>query len=72
MNVLDILTAPARAGLRALTGLQHTKVAVVGAAGGIGQPLSMLLKMSPFVSELALFDVAPFTPGASGSGFAAT
>ncbi|GFR51769.1 hypothetical protein Agub_g14225 [Astrephomene gubernaculifera] len=38
------------------------KVAVLGAAGGIGQPLSMLLKMSPYISELSLYDVAN-TPG---------
>lgn len=35
----------------------------MGAAGGIGQPLALLLKLSPFCSELSLFDVAPFTPG---------
>ncbi|CAI5974049.1 unnamed protein product [Closterium sp. NIES-64] len=34
------------------------KVALLGAAGGIGQPLSLLLKMSPFVSELRLYDIA--------------
>jgi len=34
------------------------KVAVLGAASAIGQPLSLLLKMNPEVSELALFDVA--------------
>lgn len=40
------------------------KVAVLGAAGGIGQPLSMILKNSlPAGSKLGLFDVAPFTPG---------
>lgn len=40
------------------------KIAVLGAAGGIGQPLSLLLKNSlPAGSELALYDVAPFTPG---------
>lgn len=33
------------------------KVAVVGASGGIGQPLSLLLKLNPYVSELALYDV---------------
>ncbi|EPS36285.1 hypothetical protein H072_10207 [Dactylellina haptotyla CBS 200.50] len=33
------------------------KVAVLGAAGGIGQPLSLLLKLSPKVTELALYDV---------------
>jgi len=32
-------------------------VAVLGAAGGIGQPLSLLLKLSPKVTELALYDV---------------
>merc|ERR1712200_322939 len=38
------------------------KVAVLGAAGGIGQPLSLLLKQSPLISHLALFDIA-HTPG---------
>ena len=38
-------------------------MAVVGAAGGIGQPLSLLLKQNPLVSELMLYDVAPVTPG---------
>lgn len=33
------------------------KAVVAGAAGGIGQPLSLLLKLSPLVSELALYDV---------------
>ena len=36
---------------------------MLGAAGGIGQPLSLLLKMSPRVSTLHLYDVAPVTPG---------
>lgn len=39
------------------------KVAVLGAAGGIGQPLSLLLKLNELVGELSLYDVAPFTPG---------
>ncbi|KAJ3069599.1 malate DEHYDROGENASE, NAD-dependent [Podochytrium sp. JEL0797] len=39
-----------------------TKVAILGAAGGIGQPLSLLMKMNPLVSELALFDIVN-TPG---------
>ncbi|KAH9812781.1 lactate/malate dehydrogenase [Melampsora americana] len=34
-----------------------TKVAVLGAAGGIGQPLSLLMKQSSLVSDLALYDV---------------
>ncbi|RLV85645.1 Malate dehydrogenase cytoplasmic [Meyerozyma sp. JA9] len=33
------------------------KVTVCGAAGGIGQPLSLLLKLNPKIDELALFDV---------------
>jgi malate/lactate dehydrogenase len=34
------------------------KVALLGAAGGIGQPLALLLKMNRQVSELALYDIA--------------
>mmetsp|Transcript_12939 Transcript_12939/g.25693 ORF Transcript_12939/g.25693 Transcript_12939/m.25693 type:complete len:335 (-) Transcript_12939:17-1021(-) len=37
---------------------QH-KVAVLGAGGGIGQPMSLLLQLAGEVSELALYDVAP-------------
>ncbi|PWS23238.1 malate dehydrogenase, partial [Enterococcus faecium] len=40
----------------------HAKVAVLGASGGIGQPLSLLLKNSPQVSHLSLYDIA-HTPG---------
>ncbi|XP_024400532.1 malate dehydrogenase, chloroplastic [Physcomitrium patens] len=40
------------------SGSSTFKVAVLGAAGGIGQPLSLLIKMSPFVSELRLYDIA--------------
>lgn len=36
---------------------QASKVAVLGAGGGIGQPLSLLLKLNPRVTELALYDV---------------
>ncbi len=40
------------------------KVTVIGAAGGIGQALSLLLKNGlPAGSELSLFDLAPVTPG---------
>jgi len=45
------------------TAALQNKVAVVGAAGGIGQPLSLLLKQNPLVKELSLFDLAPITPG---------
>ena len=36
---------------------------MLGAAGGIGQPLSLLLKLNPKVTELSCFDLAPVTPG---------
>lgn len=40
----------------------NVKVAVCGASGGIGQPLSLLLKNSPLVTELSLYDIV-HTPG---------
>merc|ERR1719222_165737 len=39
------------------------KCSVLGAAGGIGQPLSLLMKINPRVTHLTCYDVAPFTPG---------
>lgn len=36
---------------------------VAGASGGIGQPLGLLLKQNPLVSQMALYDIAPVTPG---------
>ncbi|CAL5187754.1 unnamed protein product [Lathyrus oleraceus] len=47
---------------RAKGGSPGFKVAVLGAAGGIGQPLSMLMKINPLVSVLHLYDVVN-TPG---------
>uniref|UniRef100_A0A8C5PZB3 Malate dehydrogenase n=1 Tax=Leptobrachium leishanense TaxID=445787 RepID=A0A8C5PZB3_9ANUR len=44
------------------TAQNNSRVAVLGASGGIGQPLSLLLKNSPLISELHLFDVH-LTPG---------
>jgi malate dehydrogenase len=43
---------------------QSSKVTVLGAAGGIGQPLSLLLKLNPRVTKLSLYDIrlAPGTP----------
>ncbi|PQQ03337.1 malate dehydrogenase mitochondrial-like [Prunus yedoensis var. nudiflora] len=38
------------------------KVAILGAAGGIGQPLSLLMKLNPLVTSLSLYDIAG-TPG---------
>jgi len=40
----------------------NTAVAVMGASGGIGQPLSLLLKLNPAVTKLSLFDIV-HTPG---------
>uniref|UniRef100_A0A8D8ZLT0 Malate dehydrogenase, mitochondrial n=1 Tax=Cacopsylla melanoneura TaxID=428564 RepID=A0A8D8ZLT0_9HEMI len=40
----------------------HAKVMVAGASGGIGQPLSLLLKQSPLVDHLSLYDIV-HTPG---------
>ena len=37
-------------------------MAVLGAAGGIGQPCGLLMKMNPLVTELSLYDIAG-TPG---------
>mmetsp|Transcript_114566 Transcript_114566/g.370384 ORF Transcript_114566/g.370384 Transcript_114566/m.370384 type:complete len:345 (-) Transcript_114566:136-1170(-) len=39
------------------------KASVLGAAGGIGQPLALLLKLNPRVTTLTCFDVAPIVPG---------
>merc|ERR1712137_424048 len=39
------------------------KCSVLGAAGGIGQPLSLLLSINPRVTALTCYDVAPITPG---------
>ena len=38
------------------------KVSILGASGGIGQPLSLLVKNNPLVQHLALYDIA-HTPG---------
>jgi len=37
--------------------VDNVKVAVMGASGGIGQPLSMLLKLNPAITQLNLFDI---------------
>merc|ERR1712232_855695 len=39
------------------------KCSVLGAAGGIGQPLSLLMSINPRVTALTCYDVAPITPG---------
>lgn len=57
----DTKTAP-QCVCRLLFPQNNAKVAVLGASGGIGQPLSLLLKNSPLVSRLTLYDIA-HTPG---------
>ncbi|KAK5817890.1 hypothetical protein PVK06_022819 [Gossypium arboreum] len=50
-----------KANRKSQNGLQPVasyKVAILGAAGGIGQPLALLIKMSPLVSALNLYDIA--------------
>ena len=54
--------AGARSRANALVTTSEYKVAVLGAAGGIGQSLSLLLKMNPLISDLRLYDLAN-TPG---------
>jgi malate dehydrogenase len=46
----------------ASTSSLRSKVAVLGASGGIGQPMSLLLKQVPLVSQLNLYDIVN-TPG---------
>jgi malate dehydrogenase len=62
------MMSPVRSAFRAATrsAMQQQrgfKVGVMGAAGGIGQPLSLLLKQNPRVTALSCYDVAPVTPG---------
>lgn len=52
----SLLSRPTQRAVHNL-GLRNVHVAVLGASGGIGQPLSLLLKLNPKVSELSLFDV---------------
>jgi hypothetical protein len=67
--ILKVLTSNmlARSAVRALaapssrlfssSAARNTKVAVLGAGGGIGQPLSLLLKSDPLVTSLSLYDI---------------
>ncbi|XP_078081288.1 malate dehydrogenase, mitochondrial [Mustelus asterias] len=63
--MLSRVARPAAAALArsfSVSAQNNAKVAVLGASGGIGQPLSLLLKNSPLVSDLSLYDIA-HTPG---------
>ncbi len=47
-----------RVGRKNSVTVEARKVALLGAAGGIGQPLALLLKMNKLVTDLALYDIA--------------
>ncbi|KAK9767396.1 Malate dehydrogenase, cytoplasmic [Basidiobolus ranarum] len=51
------LTFSARRAFSTSITANATKVAVLGAAGGIGQPLSLLLKQSTLIDHLSLYDI---------------
>lgn len=53
----SLLTSSIRA-FSATSANNKGNVAVLGAAGGIGQPLSLLLKNSPLVEKLSVYDIA--------------
>mmetsp|Transcript_2817 Transcript_2817/g.4023 ORF Transcript_2817/g.4023 Transcript_2817/m.4023 type:complete len:347 (+) Transcript_2817:127-1167(+) len=57
-----LLSTPTSQRFYSSTTSMGKKVAVLGAAGGIGQPLSLLLKLSPQVTELSCYDIVG-TPG---------
>jgi hypothetical protein len=54
-----VIRAPTATALRSFSAssARQTKVAVLGAGGGIGQPLSLLLKCDPLVTSLSLYDI---------------
>lgn len=54
----NVFTYVSRAYSRSLS----MKVSLLGASGGIGQPMSLLLKQSTLISHLALYDLVN-TPG---------
>jgi lactate/malate dehydrogenase, NAD binding domain len=51
------LSAPTARRLFSSSATRNTRVAVLGAGGGIGQPLSLLLKSNPLVTSLSLYDI---------------
>jgi hypothetical protein len=52
-----VLSAPTARRLFSSSAARNTKVAVLGAGGGIGQPLSLLLKSDPLVTSFSLYDI---------------
>lgn len=63
--IKPVASVAAQNGLKnfSTTSQKNFKVVVAGAAGGIGQPLALLLKQNKLVTKLALYDIAPVTPG---------
>ncbi|KNC85943.1 malate dehydrogenase, mitochondrial [Sphaeroforma arctica JP610] len=64
MSFTRLSATTTKAGVRAFSTAraQNYKVAILGAAGGIGQPCSLLMSQDPRVTHLSLFDVVN-TPG---------
>lgn len=62
MSSAALLRTGVRAGTRAMSSVGGLNVCVAGAAGGIGQPMSLLLKASGKFDRLQLFDIVN-TPG---------
>ncbi|WFD38470.1 malate dehydrogenase [Malassezia japonica] len=54
---VSAVRAPAATRLFSQTATANRKVAVLGASGGIGQPLSLLLKLNRDVTDLRLYDI---------------
>ncbi|KAL6642246.1 hypothetical protein ACP70R_020427 [Stipagrostis hirtigluma subsp. patula] len=59
---MEEVSLPGGSDCRAKGAAPGFKVAILGASGGIGQPLALLMKMNPLVSVLHLYDVVN-TPG---------
>ncbi|CAK9215805.1 unnamed protein product [Sphagnum troendelagicum] len=61
-SVVSAAKSPAQTRCISSSSSPRRKVAVLGAAGGIGQPLGLLMKLNPLVTDLSLYDIAG-TPG---------
>lgn len=68
MNIIPRLTACLRSNLRldqernfSLTSKNNTNVLIAGAAGSVGRPLSLLLKLSEYISGIRLYDLKDTT-----------
>lgn len=56
-RTIQLLRSPVASHSFHSTAARNAKVCVIGGAGGIGQPMSMLLKMNPDVSHVSVFDL---------------